>query len=112
MLAAAQVVTDSAANCKVAGRLVEEKYPHITWSPCVAHMCDLWLEDLFKMDYFAGVHKDCKDAVTFIRCARARAAAQTARPMGHSAVKPVPAACQEPPCNARGLAAAGGEPAS
>lgn len=66
-----QVVTDSAANCKAAGRLVEEEFPHITWSPCVAHVCDLWLEDMFKIEYFATVYTDSKAAVTFIRCGTA-----------------------------------------
>ncbi len=58
--------TDNAANCKNAGALIEEAYPHITWSPCAAHVCDLALEDIFKLDYFQEVHNDTKAFVTFI----------------------------------------------
>ena len=44
-----QIVTDSASNNVVAGKLVEEKYPHIDWTPCAAHCIDLMFEDIFKM---------------------------------------------------------------
>jgi Protein of unknown function (DUF 659) len=63
-----QVVTDSAANCKAAGQLVMEAYPHITWSPCVAHVCDLALEDIFKLDYFKLGLVETKEFITFIKC--------------------------------------------
>ncbi len=39
-----QVVTDSAENCKQAGRLLERKYKGLTWVPCAAHCLDLFLE--------------------------------------------------------------------
>lgn len=61
-----QVVTDNAAACRAAGALIEATYPHITWSPCVAHVCDLALEDIFKLDYFKEVHTNTKAYVTFI----------------------------------------------
>ncbi|XP_057467649.1 uncharacterized protein LOC130757012 [Actinidia eriantha] len=32
-----QVLTDNAANCKVAGKEIEKVHPHIFWSPCVVH---------------------------------------------------------------------------
>ncbi|KAJ0457924.1 putative autographa californica nuclear polyhedrosis virus (AcMNPV), Orf19 [Helianthus annuus] len=44
-----QIVTDSASNNVVAGKLVEEKYPHIYWTPCAAHCIDLMFKDIFKM---------------------------------------------------------------
>ena len=37
-------ISDSAANCKRAGQLLEERYPHITWLPCATHICDLALK--------------------------------------------------------------------
>ncbi|KAL4584188.1 hypothetical protein LXL04_008780 [Taraxacum kok-saghyz] len=40
---------NSAANNKLAGKMVEEKYPHIYWTPCAAHCIDLMLEDIFKV---------------------------------------------------------------
>lgn len=62
----AQVVTDNAPNCKAAGKLVEQRFPHITWSPCVAHVCDLALEDIFGLPYFKEVHQQTKSYVAFI----------------------------------------------
>lgn len=44
-----QVVTDSASNNKLAGKLLEVKYPHLFWTPCAAHCLDLILEDIFNM---------------------------------------------------------------
>lgn len=59
-------MTDNAANCKAAGKLIEERFPHITWSPCVAHVCDLALEDIFSIAYFKDVHAQTKGYVGFI----------------------------------------------
>ncbi|KAK3229843.1 hypothetical protein Dsin_001724 [Dipteronia sinensis] len=44
-----QVVTDSASNNVLAGKLLEAKYPNLFWTPCAAHCIDLILEDIFKM---------------------------------------------------------------
>ncbi|XP_075499728.1 uncharacterized protein LOC142538252 [Primulina tabacum] len=41
-----QVVTDNAPVCKAAGLLVEAKYPHIFWIPCVVHTLNLALKDI------------------------------------------------------------------
>ncbi|CAH1439057.1 unnamed protein product [Lactuca virosa] len=41
-------IKDSAS---LAGRFVEEKYPHIYWTPCAAHCIDLMLEDIFKLPH-------------------------------------------------------------
>ncbi|KAG6497607.1 hypothetical protein ZIOFF_045511 [Zingiber officinale] len=41
-----QVVTDNAPVCKVAGLLVEAKYPHIFWTPCVVHTLNLALKNI------------------------------------------------------------------
>ncbi|KAJ9566139.1 LOW QUALITY PROTEIN: hypothetical protein OSB04_002105 [Centaurea solstitialis] len=46
-----QIITDSASNNVLAGKLVEEKYPHIYWTPCAAHCIDLMLEDIFKLPH-------------------------------------------------------------
>ena len=63
-----QVITDSAACCKAAGAIIMDTYDHIFWSPCVAHVCDLALEDIFKLDKFNDIYTSTKDFVTFIRC--------------------------------------------
>ncbi|XP_073046049.1 uncharacterized protein [Primulina eburnea] len=41
-----QVVTDNASICKAAGLLVEAKYPHIFWTPCVVHTLNLALKNI------------------------------------------------------------------
>lgn len=46
-----QIITDSASNNVFAGKLVEEKYPHIYWTPCAAHCIDLMFEDIFKLPH-------------------------------------------------------------
>jgi hypothetical protein len=62
-----QVLTDSAAACKAAGALIEARWPHITWSPCAAHVCDLAIEDIFKLDLFKSLFEETKSYVTFIK---------------------------------------------
>ncbi|XP_010480937.1 PREDICTED: uncharacterized protein LOC104759744 [Camelina sativa] len=42
-------VTDSAPNYKAAGKLLAEKFPTISWSPCAAHCINLILEDVTKL---------------------------------------------------------------
>ncbi|KAG6520646.1 hypothetical protein ZIOFF_017705 [Zingiber officinale] len=41
-----QVVTDNAPVCKAVGLLVEAKYPHIFWTPCVVHTLNLALKNI------------------------------------------------------------------
>jgi hypothetical protein len=36
--------SDSAPNCKAAGRLLEERFPHLSWIPCSTHVADLLLK--------------------------------------------------------------------
>jgi hypothetical protein len=61
------VVTDSAANCKAAGAIIEARWPHIKWAPCAAHVCDLFLEDVFKTEPFKTVYEQTRAYITFIR---------------------------------------------
>jgi len=44
-----QVVTDNAAVCLAAGKILENRMPHLTASSCVAHSIDLFLEDIGKL---------------------------------------------------------------
>jgi hypothetical protein len=41
-----QVITDNAANCKGAGLIIETKYEHIFWTPCVVHTLNLALKNI------------------------------------------------------------------
>ena len=45
-----QMVTDNAANYKLAGTKLCERYPSITWSPCAAHSLNLILKDVSELD--------------------------------------------------------------
>ena len=47
-----QVITDNAANCKAAGKIIERTHPHIFWSGCLVHTLNLLMHDIVK-------HKDC-----------------------------------------------------
>jgi hypothetical protein len=61
-----QVVTDSAAVCKIASRLVEQEFSWITWTPCTPHCLDLLLEDVGKLAWAAEVVAEAKAVVKFI----------------------------------------------
>ncbi|XXG73235.1 hypothetical protein AAC387_Pa07g2187 [Persea americana] len=40
------VIIDNASNYKAAGMIVEEKFPHIFWTPCVVHSLNLALKSI------------------------------------------------------------------
>jgi len=41
-----QVIIDNAANCKGVGLIIEQKYDHIFWTPCVVHTLNLALKNI------------------------------------------------------------------
>ncbi|XP_066379528.1 uncharacterized protein [Miscanthus floridulus] len=41
-----QVITDNAANYKGVGLIIEQKYDHIFWTPCVVHTLNLALKNI------------------------------------------------------------------
>ncbi|KAL9242469.1 hypothetical protein vseg_016462 [Gypsophila vaccaria] len=41
-----QVITENASHCREAGVLIEKVYPHVFWTPCVAHTLDLALKKI------------------------------------------------------------------
>nr|XP_043611787.1 uncharacterized protein LOC122583450 [Erigeron canadensis] len=49
------LVTDNAANHKAAGRLLSEKYPLISWSPCAAHCINLIMKDVSEIPEVANL---------------------------------------------------------
>lgn len=61
-----QVVTDNASNCVSMGRLVNETYPHIFWTPCAAHCLDLLVEDVAKIPWIAEVVRTARFLVRFV----------------------------------------------
>lgn len=61
------IVTDTTASAKNAGREIETRHPHISYSPCQAHCIDLLLEDIGKDPAIAPLLKLIHDVQTFIR---------------------------------------------
>ena len=45
-----QIVTDNVAAYVAAGRILQDKYSTLLWSPCAAHVLELLLEDIQKLD--------------------------------------------------------------
>eukprot|EP00253_Pinus_taeda_P032925 PITA_32925 len=41
-----QIITDNAPVCKVAGMIVEAKYPQVFWTPCIVHSLNLALKSI------------------------------------------------------------------
>lgn len=61
-----QVVTDNASNCVSMGKLVNEKYPWIFWSPCAAHCLDLLIEDIARLPWVKEVVDMARFLVRFV----------------------------------------------
>jgi hypothetical protein len=66
-----QVITDNAANCKVAGAIIEDRYPNIFWSGCLVHTMNLLMHDIIEMkdhDYrwIGALYKRGKKMIRFI----------------------------------------------
>ncbi len=57
---------DSAAVCKAAGRKLEARFPHITFTPCTPHCLDLLLEDMGKLDWVSSVIAEARTTLKFI----------------------------------------------
>lgn len=41
-----KVITDNAASCKAAGKIIAGMFPHIYWTPCVVHTLNLALKNI------------------------------------------------------------------
>ncbi|XP_057832721.2 uncharacterized protein LOC131043529 [Cryptomeria japonica] len=62
-----QVITDNARNCRAAGLLVEERYDHIFWTPCVVHSLNLMLQRIeTKIKWIRDVYAEAEDIQMFI----------------------------------------------
>ncbi|CAL0299742.1 unnamed protein product [Lupinus luteus] len=60
------LVTDNAANYKVAGAMLSEKFPSIFWSPCTAHCLNLIIGDIGKMEHVSTIAKSASDITKFV----------------------------------------------
>lgn len=59
-----QTCTDNASACLAAGRIVMERYPHITHTPCTSHCLDLLLEDWGELQFAKEL---CAKAASIIK---------------------------------------------
>ncbi|XP_039126919.1 uncharacterized protein LOC120263064 [Dioscorea cayenensis subsp. rotundata] len=60
------VVTDNAANYKAAGRLLNDKYPSILWTPCAAHCLNLMLKDIAKIPHIDTLAHRASSITVFV----------------------------------------------
>ncbi|XP_016558197.1 uncharacterized protein LOC107857948 [Capsicum annuum] len=61
-----QVVRDNANENVKAGDLMRAVYPHIYWTPCVAHCINLMLQDIFKINPYVLVFKKATKVISYI----------------------------------------------
>jgi hypothetical protein len=61
------LVTDGAANCVVARRKINEKYPNIFTMWCVAHHLNLLSKDLCNHEFAENTIKKCQILVKFFK---------------------------------------------
>ncbi|XVF12498.1 hypothetical protein REPUB_Repub08aG0124100 [Reevesia pubescens] len=60
------IVTDNAANYVAAGRLLEQEFPTLYWSPCAAHCCNLMLQDIGKLDEVCDVVNHASNITKYV----------------------------------------------
>ncbi|GLJ27231.1 hypothetical protein SUGI_0533890 [Cryptomeria japonica] len=61
-----QFITDNAAACVAAGRLLTDKYPSMFFTPCAAHCLDLTLEDIGKIEWVKAAFQKAHKVTKFI----------------------------------------------
>lgn len=66
MLCTLQVITDNASAYIKAGERIEKEYPTIFWTPCAAHVLDLLLEDIGKLEWIKEIVEKAKNITKYI----------------------------------------------
>jgi hypothetical protein len=62
-----QVITDNAPVCKAPGLIVESRYNHIFWSPCIVHNLNLILEEIeAKTEWIKELIGQAREFIKFI----------------------------------------------
>jgi hypothetical protein len=62
-----QVITDNASVCKDAGLIVESRYHHIFWTPCIVHNLNLILEEIeATIEWIKEVTGQAREIINFI----------------------------------------------
>ncbi|XP_031256661.1 uncharacterized protein LOC116114661 [Pistacia vera] len=59
-------VSDNGSNYKAARRMLSEKYPSITWSPCATHSINLVLKDIVEMDHIVYLARRASEVTKFV----------------------------------------------
>ncbi|KAL0406087.1 UNVERIFIED_CONTAM: hypothetical protein Slati_3922600 [Sesamum latifolium] len=60
------LVTDNGANYVAAGRLIQDHYKSINWSPCAAHCLNLVMKDIGKLDHVAEIVSKASQVTRFV----------------------------------------------
>eukprot|EP01018_Ginkgo_biloba_P003953 Gb_13974 [translate_table: standard] len=61
-----QVITDNASVCKATRFLVEARYKHIFYTPCVIHTLNLILKKIGNIEWTKKIANDAKQIEMFI----------------------------------------------
>ncbi|XP_059063100.1 uncharacterized protein LOC131079406 isoform X2 [Cryptomeria japonica] len=61
-----QIIIDNAATYVSAGRILQERHPTLFWTPCAAHVLDLLLEDIGKLEWVTPVVEDARRITKYI----------------------------------------------
>jgi len=61
-----RVITNNGSNYMLVGKLLEEKRPHLYWTPCVSHCIDLMVEDIGKLPLIKKTIQTGVSLVVFI----------------------------------------------
>lgn len=55
-----QIITDNARNYKSAGNMIESRYAHVFWTPCVVHSLNLALKSICEPPEKSPQYAECK----------------------------------------------------
>ena len=62
-----QVITDNAKVCKAAGALVEARYEHIFWTPCIVHTLNLVMKTMgSQIEWMKNVYEEGEQIQMFV----------------------------------------------
>ena len=62
-----QVITDNALVCKAIGLIIESRYDHIFWTPCIVHNLNLILEEIDnKVPWIKKLTGKAREIIKFI----------------------------------------------
>ena len=62
-----QVITDNARVCKAVSLIIEGRYDHIFWTPCIVHNLNLIVEEIDnKVSWIKEVTGDAREIIKFI----------------------------------------------